>query len=81
MINIFCCGFFADLLSNAGLITVDVRARGGFEPDLLPVAWAVDAVRLEPEEEFLRTLQLAVDGRGAHVEEETTLDSSDARLP
>ena len=57
MINYFRREFFAELFSNAGLIAVDVGARGGFEPDLLPIAWAVDAVGFEPEPEAFSRLQ------------------------
>ncbi len=62
MIDFFRRGLFADLFTNAGLIAVDVGARGGFEPDLLPIAWAVDAVGFEPEPEaFSRLRQTSAD--------------------
>ncbi len=58
MIDIFFRrGRFADRFADSGLIAVDVGARGGFEPDLPPIAWAVDAVGFEPEPEAYSRLR------------------------
>ena len=51
MIDFFRHGAFADVFADAGLVAIDIGARGGFEPDLLPIAWAVDAHGFEPEPE------------------------------
>lgn len=40
---------FAPVYQAAGLAALDIGSRGGFDPDLLPIAWAVDAVGFEPE--------------------------------
>ncbi len=49
MIDFFRPSRFAESFADAGLVAIDVGARGGFDPDLLPIAWAVDAVGFEPE--------------------------------
>jgi FkbM family methyltransferase len=51
MIDFFRHGAFADVFADAGLVAIDIGARGGFEADLLPIAWAVDAHGFEPEPE------------------------------
>lgn len=40
---------FARALNAHPLVAADIGARGGFEPDLLPLAFAVDAIGFEPE--------------------------------
>lgn len=40
---------FAPVYEGAGLAALDIGSRGGFDPDLLPIAWAVDTVGFEPE--------------------------------
>lgn len=40
---------FATVLADNPVTAVDIGARGGFEQDLLPLAFAVDAVGFEPE--------------------------------
>lgn len=59
MIDLFRRGRFADVVADAGLVAIDVGARGGFEPDLLPIAWAVDAVAFEPGPEAYSDLSAA----------------------
>lgn len=39
----------ARVLANLDMTCVDIGARGGFFEDLLPMAWAVDAYRFEPD--------------------------------
>jgi FkbM family methyltransferase len=56
MIDFFRSGPLAEVFERAGLIAVDIGARGGFEADLLPIAWAVDAVGFEPEPEAFARL-------------------------
>jgi len=51
---------FAPALAAHPCVAVDIGARGGFEPDLLPLAFAVDAIGFEPEPEAFATL----DSRG-----------------
>lgn len=67
---------FAAALAGNPLVAVDIGARGGFEPDLLPLAFAVDGIGFEPEQDAfaslheagpwrsLRYLPLAVSGSG-----------------
>ncbi len=59
MIDFFRRSLFADVVADAGLVAIDIGARGGFEPDLLPIAWAVDAVAFEPEPEAYSDLSAA----------------------
>lgn len=40
---------FAPVYAAAGLTALDIGSRGGFDRDLLPIAWAVDGVGFEPE--------------------------------
>lgn len=51
----------AATIEAAGLRAVDIGSRGGFDPDLLPIAWAVDGIGFEPEPEAFAQLH----GRGA----------------
>lgn len=67
---------FAAALADNPILAVDIGARGGFEPDLLPLAFAVDGIGFEPEPEAfaaltgsgpwrsLRHLPIAVSGTG-----------------
>lgn len=47
--DLFRATAFARLYEAAGLAAVDIGSRGGFDADLLPVAWAVDGIGFEPE--------------------------------
>lgn len=40
---------FAPIYESARLCAIDVGSRGGFDGELLPVAWAVDGIGFEPE--------------------------------
>ena len=40
---------FGRVLNAHPIVAIDVGARGGFEPDLAPIAFAVDAIGFEPE--------------------------------
>jgi FkbM family methyltransferase len=48
---------FASALTAHPVVAVDIGARGGFEPDLLPLAFAVDAIGFEPEPEAFGALK------------------------
>lgn len=48
---------FAAALADHPLVAVDIGARGGFEPDLLPLAFAVDCIGFEPEPAAFAALQ------------------------
>ena len=51
-----------DLIENLDLHLIDIGARGGMDPDLLPAAWAVQATGFEPaEQECARLNQLPSD--------------------
>jgi FkbM family methyltransferase len=52
---------FAAAMAAMPVQAIDIGARAGFEPDLLPIAFAVDAVGFEPEPEAFA----ALDGRPA----------------
>lgn len=39
----------AAAFAQAGLTAVDIGSRGGFDPELLPIAWAVDGIGFEPD--------------------------------
>lgn len=46
---------FGRVITDHPIVAIDIGSRGGFEPDLLPIAWAVDAVGFEPDPiEFAR---------------------------
>ena len=47
---------FAPVYDAAGLTALDIGSRGGFDRDLLPIAWAVDAIGFEPEPAAFATL-------------------------
>ena len=47
----------AQTIAAAGLRAVDIGSRGGFDPDLLPIAWAVDGIGFEPEPQAFAQLQ------------------------
>lgn len=47
---------FGRILGRHPLTALDVGSRGGFEPDLAPIAFAVDAVGFEPEPEAYAAL-------------------------
>jgi FkbM family methyltransferase len=47
----------AGIIGDHPLVAIDVGSRGGFEADLDPLAWAVDAVGFEPNPEELQRLQ------------------------
>ncbi len=47
----------ADSFAQAGLVAVDIGSRGGFDPELLPIAWAVDGIGFEPEPQAFSQLQ------------------------
>ncbi|NFV78532.1 FkbM family methyltransferase [Magnetospirillum aberrantis] len=47
---------FAAAIGGAGLAALDVGSRGGFDPELLPIAWAVDTVGFEPEPDAFAAL-------------------------
>ncbi len=47
---------FGRLLRDCPLLCIDIGARGGFESDLLPIAFAVDAVGVEPDPEAFGAL-------------------------
>lgn len=47
----------AAALADHPLVAVDIGARGGFEPDLLPLAFAVDGIGFEPEPAAFAALQ------------------------
>lgn len=47
----------AETFVQAGLVAVDIGSRGGFDPDLLPIAWAVDGIGFEPEPQAFAQLQ------------------------
>ncbi|MCA1909185.1 MAG: FkbM family methyltransferase [Magnetospirillum sp.] len=47
----------AENFAQAGLVAVDIGSRGGFDPDLLPIAWAVDGIGFEPEPQAFAQLQ------------------------
>lgn len=44
------------LLGDSPLVCLDVGSRGGFEPDLLPIAGLVEAIGFEPEPEAFAAL-------------------------
>lgn len=46
------------LLDRIGLVAVDIGARGGLEPDLLPIAFATDVIAFEPETDAHSTLTI-----------------------
>ncbi len=46
----------APMFERFGLIAIDVGARGGFDPDLLPAAWATTVIGFEPEPEAFDSL-------------------------
>nr|CAM74086.1 SAM-dependent methyltransferases [Magnetospirillum gryphiswaldense MSR-1] len=50
-------GDLAPTIAAAGLRAVDIGSRGGFDPDLLPIAWAVDGIGFEPEPQAFAQLQ------------------------
>jgi FkbM family methyltransferase len=50
---------FGAIVARHPLLCLDVGSRGGFEPDLLPIAFAVDAVGFEPEAEAFALLAAA----------------------
>lgn len=46
---------FGRMIADHPIVAIDVGSRGGFEADLLPMAWAVDAFGFEPDPvEFAR---------------------------
>jgi FkbM family methyltransferase len=54
--NLFARASLARLLADHPLAALDVGARGGFEADLLPIAFGVDAYAFEPEPQEARRL-------------------------
>lgn len=59
-INLLRGSGFAEALADHPLVAIDIGARGGFEPDLLPLAFAIDGIGFEPEPAAFAALQ----GRG-----------------
>lgn len=47
---------FASAYEAAGLAAIDIGSRGGFDPELLPIAWAVDGIGFEPEPDAFAAL-------------------------
>jgi len=47
---------FGHILAEHPLQALDIGSRGGFEPDLAPIAFAVDAIGFEPEPEAFAAL-------------------------
>ncbi|MBI2239232.1 MAG: FkbM family methyltransferase [Magnetospirillum gryphiswaldense] len=47
----------AGTFAQAGLVAVDIGSRGGFDPELLPIAWAVDGIGFEPEPQAFEQLR------------------------
>jgi FkbM family methyltransferase len=53
--NIFNTTSLERMVADHRIGAIDVGSRGGFEADLLPIAWAVDALGFEPDpEEYAR---------------------------
>ncbi len=83
---------FAPALEACPIVAVDVGARGGFEPDLHPLAFAVDAIGFEPEPaafaalpsehpwRSLRYLPVAVSGTGGRRTLHITRDRQSTTL-
>ncbi len=47
-------------MSDHAIVAIDVGSRGGFEPDLDPIAWIVDAIGFEPDPTELARLERRV---------------------
>jgi len=62
--NLFQSTPFGAAMTAAPLACFDVGCRGGFEADLLPVAFATDAVGFEPDAEEFARLEAAAHGEG-----------------
>lgn len=54
--NFFRSTEFAPIFDDAALTAMDIGSRGGFDPDLLPIAWAVDGIGFEPDPAALAEL-------------------------
>ncbi|MBC7953937.1 MAG: FkbM family methyltransferase [Rhodospirillaceae bacterium] len=54
--NLFRNTAFAPVYEAAGLSAMDIGSRGGFDAELLPIAWAVDCMGFEPEPEAFAQL-------------------------
>ena len=90
--NFFRDTAFSAAMADYPILAIDVGARGGFEADLLPVAFAVDAVGFEPEPaafahlsgvgpwKSLRYAPIALSGSGGWRRLNVTRDPTGATL-
>lgn len=62
MLNFFQRTALRPLFEAASLVAIDVGSRGGIDPDLEPIAWAVSAWGFEPDPDALRRLEQAGPG-------------------
>ena len=56
----------AGVVEEHPIVAIDVGSRGGFEADLDPIAWAVDAVGFEPNPEELDRLRHQIAEHASH---------------
>ncbi|MCH2169773.1 FkbM family methyltransferase [Myxococcota bacterium] len=57
MLNLFRSTLLGPLFEQVPIAAMDVGSRGGIEPDLHPMAWAVEAWGFEPDDQEFERLQ------------------------
>lgn len=62
MLNFFQRTGLRPLVDAASPVAIDIGSRGGIDPDLEPIAWAVSAWGFEPDPDALRRLEQAGPG-------------------
>ncbi len=60
-VDVFARTPLAAVIADNPMVAIDVGSRGGFEADLLAIAWAVDAVGFEPDPHELARLKRGVE--------------------